>query len=144
MLTIQPCDFFSAGKREVRHVVVMQKIALQGGQVFFGAAVFEADTVIGTGVVDENIEPAKLAKCLLDRGGTIFRELQINADLPTGFARRLQFRLQLFPGLGIAVHEDRDSALARAGPSDCRADTFGAAGDQDNFFVDLQVHAEPP
>ena len=64
----------------MRHVVVMQQIQLQRLDVLFRRAGFEADVVVYSDVVDEDIEPAKFADRLLDDGGAVFGRNDVRDD----------------------------------------------------------------
>src|SRR5882672_7064871 len=88
---------------------------------------FKTDAVIGTGVIDENVEPIEDAKSFHHAMLAIRRTREITRNKTGRNAGVSQLSLQLSPGLFILVHEGDACAFAGKQSNRRGADACGAA-----------------
>jgi len=111
---------FQRGQRVMRHVVVVQQIAvLESLRILSGLALFQPYSVIDNPpLFTKNVEfhqtPVWLAPPLRKQFSFVERSTQIN---PQALAARPQVRPHLVPRQSVLIHDDRNATLAGRRPA---------------------------
>ncbi len=121
----------------MRHVVVVQEISLERCDKFLGAPVFQAYSVVHARIVDQHIESPEIAQRLLHRQRTVVGRRKVSRNESSSISGTLQLRLQLLPGIHVAIDDDRDSILARTTADNRGPDALRAPGDKNDFAFKL-------
>src|SRR5216684_3802745 len=124
----------------VRHMIVMQQIALERRDELFRSAFFQSDAIIYTGVVHQRIDSTKFLQGLLDGAGTGPRSRKFRDGYVADAPALSQVRMQFFCRLLIAVHDYRNRAFFGNRLYYGSANAFGASRNEYDFVLQLQVH----
>ena len=128
------------GQGVVGHGVVVDQILPEAFDEALGGAGFEADAVVGSGVVHEAEETAVGAANVVDSALALRRISEVGFDEVAFTSGVEHFGEEVFDVVGSAADDDDGGSLVEAGAGDGLADAGAAAGDDDDAVVEAEVH----
>src|SRR5262245_2848110 len=121
-------------------VVNVEQIAFERADKLFGRTGCQADAVIDAGVVDEPVEVTEILQSEVHSGFAGLRAGELSQNKFALRGRLAEFVFQLLGSGCVLIRDDGNGAFAGTFADNGRTDAFGAAGDENDFALELKVH----
>ena len=126
----------------VNGLVVMREIAMQRLFKLTPGSFFERFIIVGTRIVYDAVDMSITLVGIIDNACYVVGVIQINL-VGSVICRDIFDFGSVLVVEGSAIKDDRNRTFARERKYDCLADSAHATGDDENFFVEVKVHAAP-